>query len=237
MGMTKSQRTRHRIISAAAHVLAKNGYGSTRLEDIASAAGIKPGSLYYHFSSREELVAEVLEVAIGRVSNAVKLRLQTLPKGASYRDRIGAAIETQLVMGLQQDEYTAASFRVTASLPPALRQHQIEMQREFGTLWRNLLVGARRAGEIDSRYDLSVLRMLLLGSINWSIDWYRSGALSPIEIAAQLTAMFFDGVSPRTPASALAGGNGRAKPARKRSTAAASAAASTRKLRAVTAAR
>lgn len=205
MAVPKSERTRARIVDAAAHVLAEHGYGSTRLEDIAAAAGIKTGSLYYHFSSREELVEAVLEVAIGRVSEAIKAHLRALPKDASYRDRIGAAIEAQLVMALQQDRYTAASFRVTSSLPPALKQRQIEMQRELGKFWQNLLVGARKAGEIDPRFQLSVLRMQLLGSINWSVEWYRPGAVSPVEIAAQLTAMLFDGISPgpaRTPARA-----------------------------------
>lgn len=194
---TKSGRTRTRILDAAAAILAEQGYGNTRLEDIASEAGIKTGSLYYYFGSREELVETVLEVAITRVSDAVRTRLKELPKNATYREKITAAIETQLEMALQQDTYTAASFRITTNLPPALKQRQIEMQRNFGKFWRNLLEGAQKAGEIHPKYELSVLRMLLLGSINWSIEWYRPGPLQVHEIATQLSDMFFEGVSPK----------------------------------------
>lgn len=195
MTSTKSDRTRSRILDAAAGILASQGYGNTRLEDIASAAGIKTGSLYYYFESREALVESVLEVAITRVSDAVRNRLKELPKSATYREKITAAIETQLKMALQQDAYTAASFRVTTNLPPALKQRQIEMQRNFGKFWRDLLDRAQKAGEIHTKYQLSVLRMLLLGSINWSIEWYRAGPLQVDQIAAQLADMFFDGVS------------------------------------------
>lgn len=211
MTVTKSQKTRARILDSAARVLAEQGYVNTRLDDIAAAAGIKTGSLYYHFSSREQLIEEVLKVAIERVSDAVKARIRELPKGASYRERIGAAIETQLVMALQQDVYTAASFRATPSLPPQLRESQIAMQRKFGAFWRDLLAKAMKAGEIDPAFQLSVLRMQLLGSINWSIEWYRPGSMSSVDIAAQLTAMLFDGVSPRVQRAAREDGTAHAK--------------------------
>jgi AcrR family transcriptional regulator len=56
-------RTRRRILDAAAEVFSEQGYGA-RLSDIAERAGMKTGSLYYHFDSREDLVAEVLRLGI-----------------------------------------------------------------------------------------------------------------------------------------------------------------------------
>jgi AcrR family transcriptional regulator len=62
-GETKSARTRRRILDAAAEVFSEQGYGA-RLSDIADRAAMKTGSLYYHFDSREDLVAEVLALGI-----------------------------------------------------------------------------------------------------------------------------------------------------------------------------
>ena len=55
---SKSQRTRARILDAAARVFRREGYGA-RLSDIAAEAGIQTGSLYYHFDGRESLVADL----------------------------------------------------------------------------------------------------------------------------------------------------------------------------------
>lgn len=194
--LKKSERTRIRILDAAARTLAEQGYGGTRLEDIAASINIKTGSLYYHFSSREDLVREVLEIAISRVADALKRRVAELPTDATSREKIEAAIEMHLMMSLRLDTYAAASFRITRSLPPALEQQQLEFHRSMGNIWRSLLSEAQRTGEIDEQFNLSVLRMLLLGSMNWAIEWYRPGALKVSEIAAQLAEMFFDGVTP-----------------------------------------
>src|SRR5947209_17027405 len=47
--------TRRQILDQAARLLRTNGYASTSLRDIAAATGMKAGSLYYHFASKEAL--------------------------------------------------------------------------------------------------------------------------------------------------------------------------------------
>lgn len=192
----KSEFTRRRILDAAAKLLSKNGYNEVRLEDIGAIAGVRAASIYYYFDSREALIEAVLEIAIDNVSSAVREKVDQLPQTTSYRQRITIAIETYLVMALQKDTYTAASFRITTSLPPDLRIKQIKMHRDFGNFWRQLLAQAQKAGEIDKFFDLSVTRMLLLGAMNWTVEWFRPGGnLDISEVAAQLSTLLFDGVS------------------------------------------
>ena len=45
---------RERILDAAAHCFSRAGYEGTSVRDIATAAGILPGSMYYHFASKED---------------------------------------------------------------------------------------------------------------------------------------------------------------------------------------
>ena len=58
-GVTAAQ-TRERLLAAAADVFARNGYGGTRVAEIASAAGVSNGALYAHFGSKAELLAAAL---------------------------------------------------------------------------------------------------------------------------------------------------------------------------------
>ena len=51
---------RDEILSIAAEQFAERGVASTTVRDIGSAAGILSGSLYHHFESKEQMVAELL---------------------------------------------------------------------------------------------------------------------------------------------------------------------------------
>ena len=191
----KSAATRARILDAAAKVFSLNGYAGARLADIASEADTQAGSLYYHFASREALVEEVLDIAIDRVTAYVAQRVASLPQTATARERIATAVEAHLVMALQHDYYASASLRILMQLPEPIRRRHLLRQRRYGRFWRGLLELARDAGEIRADLDLSVVRMLLLGSINWSAEWYRPGRLTVSDVAAQLITMFFDGTA------------------------------------------
>ncbi len=57
---SKSEATRQSILHAAAGLFRQQGYAAVSLRDIAEAVGMKTGSLYYHFSSKESLVEEIL---------------------------------------------------------------------------------------------------------------------------------------------------------------------------------
>ena len=56
-----SEATKSRILSAAYKLLYREGFTRVSMDSIAEAANITKKTLYYHFSSKDELVAAVLE--------------------------------------------------------------------------------------------------------------------------------------------------------------------------------
>jgi AcrR family transcriptional regulator len=61
---TKGNRTRQRLLDAAAAEVARHGRAGASLSAIAAAAGLKPGSIYFHFGSRGELIDAMLEEGV-----------------------------------------------------------------------------------------------------------------------------------------------------------------------------
>ena len=62
MSESKSTEERRReIINAARHLFFTKGYEATSTTDIMKAVGIAKGTLYYHFSSKEEILDTLLE--------------------------------------------------------------------------------------------------------------------------------------------------------------------------------
>jgi AcrR family transcriptional regulator len=193
----KSEETRERLLDAAAKVFRDKGYAGARLSDIAERAGMHTPGVYYYFPSKEELVAEVLRVGVARTRGYVQERVAALPDGASALDRLRAAIEGHVLMVLEIGDYTSANIRIFGQVPDDVRARHLADQRAYGNTWRALLEGARAAGEIRSDLDLGVIRMLILGALNWTAEWYRPGPQTAIEVAREANAMICDGLGVR----------------------------------------
>jgi AcrR family transcriptional regulator len=150
---SKSERTRERILDAAAKVLNRNGYAGTRLSDIAELAQVQAPALYYYFSSREELIEEVVTLGMARALEHVTEALAALPANASRLDRICAAVGAHLEVVLRLSDYASAAIRNGPQLPSDLRERQLVEQRTYGDVWRRLIDEARAAGEIHPELD------------------------------------------------------------------------------------
>jgi AcrR family transcriptional regulator len=192
----KSQRTRRRILDAAA-VAFRRGYASVTLKDIAALAGMQAGSLYYHFDTKEDLVEAVLDAGVDGAIAATREAVDALGPDSHPLARLRAAIAAHLRFVLAEDAYASANIRILGQVPEAIRERHLKRQRAYGAFWRTLFRQAAAAGAIRPDVDLSVARMLALGALNWSVEWYRPGRRTPGEIAAHAATMILDGVTPR----------------------------------------
>ena len=57
----EAQETRNRILDAAEHLFGEHGVSRTSLEDIAQAAGVTRGAIYWHFKDKRDLVAAMVD--------------------------------------------------------------------------------------------------------------------------------------------------------------------------------
>ncbi|HYH50150.1 MAG TPA: TetR/AcrR family transcriptional regulator [Acidimicrobiia bacterium] len=205
----KSDATRQRILDAAAKVFRDKGYAGARLTDIAAAAGMQAGSLYYHFASREELVEEVLRAGVEEALEFIRREVEALPPEAPATERLRTAIRSHLLMVLEIGDYTSANIRILGQLPEEIRKRHLVDQRQLGAYMQQLLEAARQAGEIRADVDLSVIRMLVFGALNWAVEWYQPGGrVTADEVANAFLAMIFEGLGTAPAKSAAARRNG-----------------------------
>jgi len=170
---TKSARTRARILDASARMLSERGYAETSLAAIADAAGLKVGSLYYYFDSKDELIYEVFRLGLTRSFEQVRDAVSAAGPGASPTQRLRVAIQAHLASLHTQGHYSIAGLRIVEQAPEVIRRRQYANQRAYGEFWHELLADAQGAGVIDPAADLITVRFLLFGAMNSSIDWPR----------------------------------------------------------------
>jgi AcrR family transcriptional regulator len=198
---SKYVRTRTRILDAAAYVLSVKGYSATRLSDVAERAEIQAPAIYYYFTSRDELIEEVMASGLADMRRHLRATLDALPAGASPIDRILAAVEAHLRHELELSDYTTASIRNSRQIPERLRARPANEFEGYGAIWRELFDEAAASGQLRADLDPRVAQLLVLGALNWAAEWWdprRSslesivanaqslvrGALSPAESAA-----------------------------------------------------
>ncbi len=183
--MNKSARTRQRILDATARVLSLKGYAGTRLADIAEQAEVQAPAIYYYWPSREDVIEEVMWTGIARMRAHVRAALDALPPETGPLDRIDAAVEAHLRHMLEISDYARAAIRNSAQLPDAIRTRQLAEADRYGELWRALIADA--AAELRPGLDPRAARMLILGALNWAVEWWnpRRGSLTTLVQTAQ----------------------------------------------------
>ena len=189
--------TRDQILLQAARLFRHQGYSATTLRQIADAAGIKAGSIYYHFGSKEEILGRVLDAGIEAVTTAVTTRIAALPAGAGCREKIAAAIEGHLYGLLHHGDFTSANIRIYGQIPPAAKARHRVVRNRYARLWDELLQKAVAAGAVRQDTNLAVIRLFLIGALNWTVEWYNPDRGSFRTFSEQITAIVFDGIAPR----------------------------------------
>ena len=71
-------KTKKAIFDSAIQVFAENGYDGATVDEVASNAGVAKGTLYYHFSSKEELFNFIVSEGISLIDSKVKEATSTV---------------------------------------------------------------------------------------------------------------------------------------------------------------
>lgn len=182
------------ILDTAARLFRHKGYAATSLRDIASACGMKAGSLYYHFESKDAIITEVLRIGVAHVFDAIRGAVDKLDEDATARQRIETAVRAHLLALLESEDYTSANIRIFGQVPAAVKAAHLPLRQRYEEYWTELLNQCARAGAFRPDRDLHFARLFLIGAMNSTLEWFDP-ARAPVEsIAAELTEVFMNGL-------------------------------------------
>ncbi len=86
-------KTKRKIFETSMKLFAEKGYDATSIEDITATVGVAKGTLYYHFSSKEEIFNFLIEEGIKLLQNSVDIKTS---KHNNYIDKIKAIVLIQI---------------------------------------------------------------------------------------------------------------------------------------------
>jgi AcrR family transcriptional regulator len=178
------------ILDAAARLFRAQGFQGTSVRDIVRAVDMLPGSLYYHFATKEDLLAEVYAEGVRRISARVRAAIEPL---ADPWARLEAACVAHLEAILEDDDYAQVVIRVRPGDAPAAQPRLIALRDEYEALLTRLVADLKLPRGTDRR----TLRLMLLGALNWSQTWYQPGRDSPKTIARRFVALLQQPLNPK----------------------------------------
>lgn len=192
----KGERTRTRILDAAASVLARDGYAATTLTEIARVAEMQAGSLYYHFDSKDAIVEEVLRVGLDHANEAVCEALASVGPDADGRDRLIAAMVSYATRIVTDSNFTRANIRCYEEAHQSARDNLADPLRQFADLWVSLLEAGQRDGSLRSDIDPRVIGRMTISALNSCAQWFRPGGpLSLDEVSTMFASSLVDGLA------------------------------------------
>lgn len=164
------------LLEHAAALFARRGFDGASVRDIVGPVGMLPGSLYAHFANKEQLLLAVYEEGVRRIQAAV---LAAVAAETDPWARLEAACRAHLDALLKKSAYAQVVIRVRPDEVPGVRAQLVALRDGYEQLFRDLIARLPLPAGSDRR----ALRLLLLGALNWSPEWYRPGGDSPRRIA------------------------------------------------------
>jgi AcrR family transcriptional regulator len=156
----KGQETRERILGAALSEFARRGYATVTLEDVADAARVTKGAVYYWFADKDDLGRELQHDLYERLSHT---SMRGLDLGGATVDNLARGFEIYLdALG---DLGEARFFLRDAWTIPALDEAGRRDQEAAVELIRDLLARGMERGEL-APLDPEALARVLLGAWN-----------------------------------------------------------------------
>ncbi len=176
----RSDNRRRQVLEAAADLIVEKGYHGTSMRDIAKYTGMLPGSLYYHFPSKEALLTAVFEEGVQRISDRVDEALESAETEPWLR--LQSACEAHLQMLLGGSSFAQVVVRVLPKDAPDAESSLVVMRDRYETRFRDLVSEL----PLKTGTDRKIFRLLLMGSMNHAPVWFRGDGSTATELAQQL---------------------------------------------------
>ncbi len=178
---------RAELLRAAARLFRDKGFDGTTVRDIASAVGMRSGSPFYHFPSKQAILLAVVEEGLRQGLESTQ---QVLSKKLPLRDTFKALVRNHLSIILDSgNDFIPVMLYDWRALDEVHRQEVIAMKDRYDALWQTVIRDLSRAELL--RAEPKVARLMILGAMNFTVTWFKPNAGLTIDaLAEQMTLLF-----------------------------------------------
>ena len=170
---------RGRLLQGAAYLFHKQGYAKTTVRELANFIGIQSGSLFHHFKSKDDILANVMHETI--IYNHARL-IDAIQQSQEPEQQLKNLIKAELI-SISGDTGSAMAVLVYEwfALSKERQDELLKLRNDYEELWFGVIRQLRDQGKIQ--HNPFIWRRLLGGAIAWTVTWYNpNGKMSMDEL-------------------------------------------------------
>jgi TetR/AcrR family transcriptional regulator, transcriptional repressor for nem operon len=174
MTATKGERTRERIVAAAAPLFNQRGYAASSMADVMTATGLEKGGIYRHFASKDELALAAfdytVELQTAQLRALVQAERGVVRRVTALARAVANVIERPAVPGGCPLLNTAVeSDDGRGAVHVALRKRTRAAMRGLVDYTRGIIEDGIGAGELSRSVDATAEAEFLLGALEGAL--------------------------------------------------------------------
>ena len=170
------------ILDATDRLLARFGYRKMTVEDIAVEAGIGKGTIYLHFSSKEEVVLSHIDRIVERLQERLK---EIARSNETAAERLRLMLLTRVLFRFDSiQHYTQSLNDLLAVLRPSLLARRAQYFEAEAQIFAEVLTDGRQSDEFsfdDERATAHALLEATNGLLPYSLSTTELGAREEVE--------------------------------------------------------
>ena len=180
------------ILEVAARVFCERGFEATSMGDVAAAVGMTKAGIYHHIPGKEELLAAIMGYGMDLFEEKVLARTETI---ADPLERLTATVEGHLLLVLRDRPKEVTVILHEGGALPAAARARIDARKKRYIRFLEKTIRELVMRKVARRVDPTVAAYALLGMVNWTYQWYRSGGrLTEERLAHEMTRFFLHGL-------------------------------------------
>lgn len=195
-----TRNSRELLLGAAVENFTRLGYHGTSMRDIARTVDVTVASIYHHFTSKQEILQEVMVRTISDVLDATRAALAGAEAAgdATPSDRLDAVVDAWVLFHTTRQAEALIGASELRSLDDDGRVKVVGLRDEQEALFREVIDAGVAAGVFRTPYPREAARAII--EMGYSISsWYRPGGeLTPEEMSVRYRALARGTVFDRT---------------------------------------
>ncbi len=167
---------RERIMAAARAVFATHGYARARIDDIAAAASVAKGTVYWHFRDKATLFCSVGE---DLMSQDLAATLHASSRSLSAVQCLNSLLEVFFNrLASVHEESGSLVFELWSSAStsvPGIGEFLLRTHKRWRDAIKRILEDGRNRGEFSARLDLDATASLIMATLSGTFVNLRYG--------------------------------------------------------------
>ena len=177
---------KEQLLQGIAELFFQNGYEKTAIRDICEHLNISRPGLYYHFTTKQEMLYEIISDFLDKI--ITNLRANLADEGGP-EEKLRRIINSTIHFFIEYPAQTKVVIYEIHSLEEKYARALKLKRQEYFDAVKNTI------NEIldESGFDIDpvVATFALLGTLNWVVQWYRpEGRIAPDALAKSLGELY-----------------------------------------------